>query len=311
MLWTDTKRIIKSGFVNFWRNGFVSFASVLVMTMTLFVLGLLIFVGATLKASLNQIKDKVDVNVYFVTNALEEDILELKKSLETLPEVAFVEYVSKEKALEQFKTRHKDDQLTLQALDELGENPLGANLNIKAKEISQYEGIVEFLKNESILSATDDIPIIDDVNPFKNKNAIDKLTKIIDSSKILGFIITTILVIASIIITFSTIKLAIYTARDEISVMKLVGASNSYIRGPFVFEGIMYGIISAIITLILFYPLTIWLGPITENFFGGMNLFDYYINTFSKIFIIILGVGILLGAVSSYLAVRKYLKNRE
>jgi len=311
MLWTDTKRIIKSGFVNFWRNGFVSFASVLVMTMTLFVLGLLIFVGATLKASLNQIKDKVDVNVYFVTNALEEDILELKKSLETLPEVAFVEYVSKEKALEQFKTRHKDDQLTLQALDELGENPLGANLNIKAKEISQYEGIVEFLKNESILSATDDIPIIDNVNPFKNKNAIDKLTKIIDSSKILGFIITTILVIASIIITFSTIKLAIYTARDEISVMKLVGASNSYIRGPFVFEGIMYGIISAIITLILFYPLTIWLGPITENFFGGMNLFDYYINTFSKIFIIILGVGILLGAVSSYLAVRKYLKNRE
>jgi len=311
MLWTNTKRIIKSGFVNFWRNGFVSFASILVMTMTLFVIGLLIFVGATLEASLNQIKDKVDVKVYFVTNAQEEDILEFKKSLETLPEVAFVEYMSKEKALEQFKTRHKDDQLTLQALEELGENPLGANLNIKAKEISQYEGIVEFLKNKSALSATDGIPIIDDVNPFKNKNAIDKLTKIIDSSEILGFIITAIFVIASIIITFSTIKLAIYTARDEISVMKLVGASNSYIRGPFVFEGIMYGIVSAIITLILFYPLTIWLGPITKDFFGGMNLFDYYINTFSKIFLIIFSAGILLGAISSYLAVRKYLKNRE
>ena len=311
MLWTNTKRIIKSGFVNFWRNGFVSFASILVMTMTLFVIGLLIFVGATLEASLNQIKDKVDVKVYFVTNAQEEDILEFKKSLETLPEVAFVEYMSKEKALEQFKTRHKDDQLTLQALEELGENPLGANLNIKAKEISQYEGIVEFLKNKSALSATDGIPIIDDVNPFKNKNAIDKLTKIIDSSEILGFIIIAIFVISSIIITFSTIKLAIYTARDEISVMKLVGASNSYIRGPFVFEGIMYGIVSAIITLILFYPLTIWLGPITKDFFGGMNLFDYYINTFSKIFFIIFSAGILLGAISSYLAVRKYLKNRE
>ena len=311
MLWTNTKRIIKSGFVNFWRNGFVSFASILVMTMTLFVIGLLIFVGATLEASLNQIKDKVDVKVYFVTNAQEEDILEFKKSLETLPEVAFVEYMSKEKALEQFKTRHKDDQLTLQALEELGENPLGANLNIKAKEISQYEGIVEFLKNKSALSATDGIPIIDDVNPFKNKNAIDKLTKIIDSSEILGFIIIAIFVISSIIITFSTIKLAIYTARDEISVMKLVGASNSYIRGPFVFEGIMYGIVSAIITLILFYPLTIWLGPITKDFFGGMNLFDYYINTFSKIFLIIFSTGILLGAISSYLAVRKYLKNRE
>ncbi|MFQ5662079.1 MAG: cell division protein FtsX [Candidatus Paceibacteria bacterium] len=308
MIWVNVKRIIKSGFVSFWRNSVVSFASILVMTMTLFVLGSILFVGATLDASLNQIRNKVDINVYFVTEAPEEDILSLKRSLESLPEVATVEYVSRDEALSRFRARHENDQLTLQALDELGENPLGANLNIKAKETSQYEGIAEFLGGESALSTTDDTPIIDKVNYFQNKNAIDKLSEIIDSSETFSLIIIAILVIASIIITFNTIRLAIYTSKDEISVMKLVGASNSYIRGPFVFEGIMYGIVSALITLILFYPLTIWLGPLTENFFSDINLFDYYIDKFSKIFFIILGSGILLGAVSSYLAVRKYLR---
>ena len=308
MLWTNTKRIIKSGFVSFWRNGVVSFASILVMTMTLFVLGSILFVNATLDASLNQIRDKVDINVYFVTKAPEDDILALKRSLETLPEVLNVEYISRDKALEQFRARHENDQLTLQALDELGENPLGANLNIKAKETSQYEGIAEFLGNEDALSTEDETSIIDKVNYLQNKTAIDKLSKIIDSSETFGFMIIAILIIASIIITFNTIRLAIYTSKDEISVMKLVGASNSYIRGPFVFEGIMYGIVSAIITLILFYPLTLWLGPLTENFFSDINLFDYYIDKFSKIFFIIFGSGILLGALSSYIAVRRYLK---
>lgn len=308
MLWTDTKRIIKSGFVSFWRNGVVSFASILVMTMTLFVLGLILFVNATLDTSLNQIRDKVDINVYFAITAQEEDILAIKESLETLPEVALVEYVSREQALEQFKIRHENDQLTLQALEELGENPLGANLNIKAKETSQYEGIATFLGSKNALSSTDDTQIIDKVNYFQNKTAIDKLSKIIDSAEKFGFIVIAILVIVSIIITFNTIRLAIYTARDEISVMKLVGASNSYIRGPFVFEGIMYGIVATIITMILFYPFTIWLGPVTENFFSNINLFDYYVDNFSKIFLIIFCSGIILGAFSSYIAVRRYLK---
>lgn len=308
MIWINFKRIIKSGFINFWRNGVVSFASILVMTMTLFVLGSVLFVNATLDASLNQIKDKVDINVYFVTNAKEEDILTFKNSLEALSEVAMVEYVSREQALEQFKIRHENDELTLQALDELGENPLGANLNIKAKKTSQYEGIAKFLESKNALSTVDKTTIIDKINYLQNKTAIDKLTKIIDSAETFGFIVITILIIASIIITFSTIRLAIYTFKDEISVMKLVGASNSYIRGPFVFEGIMYGITAGIITLILFYPLTIWLGPLTENFFSDINLFDYYMNNFSKIFFIILGSGTLLGAFSSYLSVRRYLE---
>ncbi len=307
MLWVETKRIIRSGFVNFWRNGFVSLASVVMMVVTLFVVGSLLFLGAVFRASLENIKSKVDVNVYFVTDAPEESILSMQAAIRALPEVAEVEYISRDEALARFRARHEEDQLTLQALDELGENPLGASLSIRAKETSQYESIAAFLENDSAISVGG-APIVDKVNYFQNKVAIDKLTKIIDSAKTFGIAVTLILAIASILITLNTVRLAIYTAREEIAVMRLVGASNWYIRGPFLVEGFMYGVVAAIATLIIFYPLTLWLGPVTKNFFGDINIFHYYLAEFGRITVILLASGILLGAASSYLAVMKYLR---
>jgi cell division transport system permease protein len=102
--------------------------------------------------------------------------------------------------------------------------------------------------------------------------------------------------------------MAIYISREEIAVMRLVGASDTYIRGPFVFSGIMVGIISGLITLISFYPLVIWVGPKLESFFGDFNLFIYYTQNFGKIFLIIMLAGSFLGALSSFLAVKKYLR---
>src|SRR3989338_10954835 len=116
MFWTNIKRVIKAGFVSFWRNGFVSVASVLVMTVTLFVIGSVIFLLATLDSSLNDLKSRVDVNVYLTTTAAEDDILSLKRVLEGLPEVGAVEYVSRAEALANFKERHENDQSTLDAL---------------------------------------------------------------------------------------------------------------------------------------------------------------------------------------------------
>jgi len=307
MVWTNIKRILRSGFVSFWRNGFVSLATVLIMTVTLFVIGAVVFLGAMLNVSLSELKDKVDINVYFLTDAPEEDILALKGAIEGLPETAEVDYLSREDALTAFRARHENDQLTLQALDELDDNPLGAILTVKAKETSQYESIAKFLEGDTALGSGN-VPIIDKVNYFQNKTAIEKLSRIIDSAEKLGFIVSVVLVIISIIITFNTIRLAIYTSREEISVMRLVGASTTYTRGPFVVEGILYGIVAGILTLLLFYPITFWLGPYTEGFFSSINLFSYYGSNFGQIFILILGSGILLGGISSYLAVRKYLE---
>lgn len=304
MFWVNTKRIIRSGFVGFWRNGSVSLSSVLIMTVTLFALGSILFAGALLRSSLEQIQEKVDVNVYFIPSAAETDILALKSKLEALPEVALVEYTSRDQALINFKERHANDEVTLQALEEIGDNPLGAILNIRAKQTSQYEGIASFLDSESGEGGT----FIDKVNYYQNKAAIDTLTRIIAGGTTVGFGMTLALVLISIIIAFNTIRLAIYIAREEISVMRLVGASNKYIRGPFIVSGIMYGVVSAVLTLILFYPATYWVSSITRTFFSGFDMWSYYLSQFGIIFAIIIGTGALLGAIGSFLAVRKYLK---
>lgn len=298
---------MQAGFFSFMRNGFVSLSSVFVMIVTLAVIGSIIFGSAILNTTLEELKNKVDLNVYFVTNASEEDILSLKKTLETLPEVERTTYVSREEALESFKNRHENDQFTLQALEELNDNPLGASLNVKTKEPSQYSGIAEFLKGKNIVGK-DGVPIVDKVNYFQNKTAIDKLTQIVQSAEKLGFLVTILFIIISVLITFNTIRLVIYISRDEISVMRLVGAGTLYVRGPFVIAGVLYGAAAGIFTLALFYPLTFWLGRYTANFFIGINIFDYYTANFGQLFLVIIGSGIVIGAVSSYLAVHKYLK---
>jgi cell division transport system permease protein len=147
------------------------------MLVTLFLIGSIIFSSALLKSSLQVIRDKVDVNVYFVTNANETEILSLKKEIESLPEVSRVDYVSREKALENFRARHENDQITLQALDELSDNPLGAVLNIKAKDTVQYESISNYLNQQNI--SRGDNSIIDKINYLQNKDAIDRLNKLI------------------------------------------------------------------------------------------------------------------------------------
>jgi cell division transport system permease protein len=302
------KRIIKTGFVNFWRNGFVSVSSVVVMTITLFTIGSLIFLNAMLESSLEMLRDKVDVNVYFAIDAPEERILAVQKVLESLPEVERVIYTSRDDALVRFKERHQGDEIELQALDELKENPLLASLAVKAKDPSNYESIVTFLdKDESTLTEGGE-SIIAKKNYNQNKEAIEKLRDVITGIEKFGLVISLVLVISSIIIVFNTIRMAIYISREEISVMRLVGASDMYIRGPFVFEGIMYGVIAGLITLVSYYPLAIWLGPATQQFFGNINLFSFYTTHFGQIFLTIMVSGIFLGALSSFLAVKKYLR---
>ena len=299
------RRIAKAGFLNFTRGGLVSFAAVLVMTITLSVITAIIILQAVLYFSLDQIKNKVDVTIYFTVGAGEEKIMALKDSLSKLPEVKEVTYTSAGEALKLFRTRHSDDYPTIQALDEIKENPLGAYLNVKAKEISQYEHIANFMKGDDTL-VLGSASIIDKVNYHQNKLVIDRLNKIINGAQKLGFLLTLILIIISIIVVFNTIRLTIFISKEEIGVMQLVGASKMRVHGPFMVEGSIYGIIATVVTLALFWPMTAWLGRNMTDFLG-MNLYDYYISNFFQISIMVLFSGIVLGIISSFFAVRKYL----
>jgi len=191
-------------------------------------------------------------------------------------------------------------------LDEIGENPLGAYLNVKAEEISQYEGIANFLKSDNAL-VLGTASVIDKVNYYQNKSVIDRLNNIISGAERLGFLITIVLVFISIIVTFNTIRLTIFISREEINVMRLVGASKARIRGSFMAEGAIYGIVATILTLLIFFPITSWLGKKMTLFFGGINMYEYYVSNIFQIGVIILLSGLALGMISSFLATRKYL----
>ena len=237
-MWTGFKRVVRSGFVGFWRNGFVSLSAMFVMTVTLFVVGASMMLNQLLAVSLQNIQDRVDINVYFNTEAEIIDINALQNELESLPEVSQVTFTSREDALAEFRERHRNDELTIQALEELGENPLGASLSIRTKDTSQYDSIASFLEERQSLESAGS-PLIDRVNYNRNREAIARLTSIINAVEQSTLIALAVLILAAVLITFNTIRLAIYTAREEISVMRLVGASNMYIRGPFMLQGIM------------------------------------------------------------------------
>ncbi|MFZ4500475.1 MAG: cell division protein FtsX [Minisyncoccia bacterium] len=305
MFWITLQRVIKSGWTNFRRNGLVSYAAILVTTITLSVVtGLFIF-QAVLNAAILEVQNKVDIAVYFTVDAPEEQILNLQEALQKLPEVASVEYSSSDEQVLAFRDRHADDYLTLQALDELGDNPFGGNLRIMARDSTQYEAIARVLEGDSQI-ARDNATVIERINYSQNKVVIDRLNTLIDNAERTGLFVSVILAVISIVIMYTTIRLTIYMAREEIGIMRLVGASSSYVRAPFLVEGILYGLFAWLLTQILFLVVTALIGTRLVGILG-INLFDYYVG---HLFIIggsVLLVGIFLGTVSSLLAVRRYL----
>ena len=305
-MFTGLRRVFKAGFVGFWRNAYVSLASVFVITVALFVIGSTMLVDQLLATSLQTLQEKVDINVYFVPDAPQEEIDRIRESVAALPDVASVTYTSREEALAEYRSRNENDEIAMQALAALEENPLGATIAIQAQETSQYESIARFLE-EQREQASPQEPIIDEINFARNKESIDTLTTIINAVEQASLATMAVLIIAAIIITFNTIRLAIYTAREEISIMRLVGASNAFIRGPFMLQGVMYGVVGGVLALLIMYPILVWLGPRTEAFFE-LNLFTYFINNFGFIFGVLVGIGVTLGLISSTLAVARYLR---
>jgi len=294
------KRIIKAGYLSFRRNGWLSMATVLVMVLVLFVLGNLIFIGAFSATVLNALDKKIDISVYFVSDAPESSILAIKKEIEALPEVAYAEYISRERALEEFREKHKSNALIISALDELGDNPLEASLNIKARDPAKYASISNFLLNKNY-------PVVDKINYFENKIVIDRLAAIVNTVRGGGALLVVFLAFIAVLVAFNTVRLAIYTMREEIGIMRLVGASRWFIRGPFLVSGVLYGASSAAVTTFLFFPLVWAVSPRLNILVPEFNLFSYFLIHFWEFFGILLGAGVALGVFSSFIAIRRYL----
>ena len=292
------------GLVNFGRNGLVSVAGVVAMTITLFVIGALYLGGNFLNSALIEVKNKMDISVSFKTDAPADQVLAIQKDLELLPEVKQVTYSSSADELSAFRAEHQDNQTIIQALAEV-DNPFGARLNIQAVDPANFDKITDFINGKNS-PANGGSSIIDQIS-YK-KDVVSKLTNLIKASNKLGLAVALVLALLSIFAVFNTISLAIYTSREEISVMRLVGASGAYVKGPFMVEGMIAGIIASILSLGLLYPAVLWVRSATVNIYGGINLVSFYFSNFGQIFIILFVSGVVLGLLASYWAARRYAK---
>jgi len=302
-MFTIISRIFHFGFLNFKRNGLLSVATVAIITLALFVFGGLIMFGVITNSAVASIQDKIDISVYFNTNTPEDQILNIQQSLQGLPQVASVDYISRDKALDLFKAKHANDSTITQAINELNSNPLEASLNIKAKSPDQYATIANYLSSSTISQ------YVDTISYAQNQDVINRLAKIIkniESGALLAIIFLTF--IAGLVV-FNTIRIAIYSNRDEIGIMRVVGASNNFITGPYMVEGFICGTIAALFSIIIAAPIVYFISPYLDVFIPGLNIFQYFYTHIFQLFFYEFIFGILIGIFSSYIAVKKYLKN--
>lgn len=300
---TIFSRIIHYGFKNFWRNGWPSAATVAIMILALLVFIGLIFFNVLTDNAVASIQEKIDISVYFKEDTPEDEILNVKQSLESLSEVKEVRYISSDEALEIFRSRHEDDQSINRAITELNDNPLAAQLNIKAQNPNQYEAIAQYLSSPNLSR------YFDKVTYFQNQEVINKLVTIINNVSRGGFVLTVVLTLIAGLVVFNTVRLAIYSNRDEIGIMRAVGASNALVRGPFMVEGVIAGLLAAIISLILAAPLTYFVSPYFEGLIPGLSIFRYFYTHLPQLLVYQLVFGVAVGAASSMFAVRRYLRN--
>jgi len=302
-MFTIISRIFHFGFKNFWRNGWLSTATIAIMTLSLFVFMNLIMFGVVTRAAASSIQDKIDISVYFTTNTSEDQILSIQQSLQSLSEVKSVDYISRDQALAIFQENHANDPTISQAINELATNPLEASLNVKANDPSQYGAIADYLNSASLS------PYIDSVSYTQNQDVIDRLAKIVRNVQTGGFALTILLAIIAGLVVYNTVRLAIYSNREEIGIMRVVGASNSLVRGPYVVEGMIWGGIGAIVSLLLIAPGVYFVSPYLNEFIPSLNMFQYFYTHLAQLLLYALLFGVGIGSFSSFFAVRRYLRN--
>ena len=299
---TTLSRVIKYGLVGFWRNGWLSTATIAIVFLVLVGFGGLLMFNSLANIVLTDIQDKIDISVYFKLDAPEDQILQAQRALESLTEVKLAQYVSRDEALQIFKEQHKDDPTVSQALNAIDVNPLAASINVKARQLNDYATIAAYLQKDTFT------PIIDKVSYTQNVGVIDRLKRIQGTVEQGGLLLIVFIGLIASLIIFNTIRLAIYSNREELAVMRLVGASNFFIRGPYMMEGVIYGIAGSILSVITVTVLVYYTAPYAKIFVPGVNGWSYYLSHFIGFTLLQIVAGIGLGAVSSYIAVRKYLK---
>jgi len=296
-------RVIKFSLQDMFRNIWLSVITIIILTLALFSVNLLLMVKVLSSSTVNAVKDKIDISLYLKPEAEESQILALKSKISSLESVKQVDYISKQTAIESFRDKHKNDPEILQALVELGKNPLSPSLIIKPRDVNNYEELIVGLNkiNDEIIESRN----FDD-----HKAMLAKINDLADKAGKIGLIISSLFIVISLLVVYNAVRVAIYTHRREIGIMKLVGASGWFIRAPYLISGVIYAFFGVVIMIAVIYPLLSFVQPYLSNFFVdfNINILDYYNRNFLAIFGLEFLAASLVNLIASSVAVGKYSK---
>ncbi len=298
-------RILQAGSRNFMRNMWLSTAATAVMTITLTIVVVSFISNSALTSTIRGVTNKIDVSIYLKDSVTDQQRQQFENALLADPNVASVAYTSKQQALDSYKAQHANDPTLIQGLQYAG-NPLPASFAVKPKDPKNLNSIIAVTNVPQYNAMMD--PTAPPSYSGTNKQSINRIVSVSNFFKSSGLIASIIFVTISTLIIFNTIRMAIFTRRDEIEIMKLVGATKWFIRGPFIFEAALYGIIAAVIALSISYALVLGGAPKLASYIDVGSTINFFRSYPALIVLTELFLGIIIGAVSSLLAMSRYLK---
>jgi cell division transport system permease protein len=299
-------RILKSGFTNLFRNAWLTIAATAVMVVALTIISIAVVLNVTANNAIDELARDLKASVYIKDTATEAQSKQLQTALFTLNFVESVEFVSQEQARSDLAVDFNNDSGILQALSLAGEDVLPASLRITVNDLKRMPEIKEFAEQEQFAEIVDSVSL----GQTDAQATIDKAAAAQKFINIGSIISAVFLSAVSIMIIFNTIRMAIYTRRDEIRIMKLIGATPDYIRGPFLVEASLYGVFAGIISFIAVYSLVYSLGRKVAEQPEFSQTYNFFLSpgTMFLMFLSVVMLGVLIGAISSMLAMEKHLK---
>lgn len=298
---TILKRTLKLAWINLKRNSGLSLIAILAITTTLIFTTFAFVVQDFAQSVSAEVKQKVSVSIYFKEGVDEDTILDVKSELEDLPDVADVQYISKENALESFIERYKDDAVLMAALAEVG-NPFLASISVSANSIEGYDAIMYFLEDSPSQV------FFEKVDYGQRKSMIEDLFYIIETLQKVGIFLGVITGLAAILVIFNIIRSSIRGMKDEISIMRLVGVSRRFLSASFAFQGLIIAVLSIILSFLITVALVFLFGADIKNVLFGLDIASCLKQNAIILLQIHVLVAFVLGVISSIIAVSKYLK---
>lgn len=298
-------RVFKSGFRNTFRHAWLSTAATAIMVITLLIMTFFAFSIVFVRTQLAEVKQKIDLSLFISDDATQDSIQALQAKVLTVNGVKSVEYVSKTDALKRLEASSSEGQKLAKSASDIG-NPLPASLEVKLENVEQIGQINQQIKALPEGSIVTDTSL--DSRDENRKGVIENVIKISNGIARVGGILSLVFLVVALLVIFNTIRMAIFTRREEIEIMKLVGATKWFIRGPFIVEGSLYGVFGAVIATIILIPLSRAITPFLVDKLNAGSTLATFGGNFYLVVLGMLGLGILIGAISSWLAISRHLK---